>query len=85
MTYNSVYANVKLVTIKTNNMNFFHHISLPKIDPLGGGLREEIEAEQLESEAITLEEGVIDGELEAKWQSIEEEFKKDPEYYSTNE
>ena len=66
-------------------ISLFHHISLPKVDPLGGGLREEIEAEQLELEAITLEDGVIEGELEAKWQSIEEEFKKDPEYYSTDE
>lgn len=60
-------------------------ISFKQIDPLGDGLREEIEAEQLEPEAIILEDGVVEGELEAKWQSIEEDFKKDPEYYSTNE
>lgn len=67
-------------------MNIFHHIiSFKKADPLGGGLSEEITAEQLEPEAITLEEGVIEGELEAKWETIEEEFKKDPEYYSIDE
>lgn len=63
----------------------FHHISLPAIDPQGGGLREEIEAEQLEPEAIVFEDGVIDGELEAKWDEIEQEFKKDPQYYSIDE
>lgn len=66
--------------------NIFHHtISFKKIDPLGDGLREEIEAEQLEPEAIILEDGVIEGELEARWESIQEDFKSDPEYYSTNE
>lgn len=70
-------------------MNLFHHIfhpiSFKPIDPLGDGLREEIEAEQLEPEAIILEDGVVEGELEAKWQSIEEDFRKDSEYYSIDE
>jgi hypothetical protein len=67
-------------------MNIFHHtISFKQVDPLGDGLREEIEAEQLEPEAIILEDGVVEGELEAAWETIKEDFKSDPEYYSTNE
>lgn len=65
--------------------NLFHHISLSTVDPLGGGLREEIEAERLEPEAFTLEEGVIEGKLEADWEKMEGELKKDPEYYSIDE
>ena len=63
------------------SFNLFHHtISFKKADPLGGGLGEEIIAEQLEPEAITLEEGIVEGELEAKWQSIEEDIHNDPEW-----
>lgn len=61
-------------------LQLFHHISLPTVDPLGGGLREEIEAEQLEPEAITLEDGVIDGQLERRWEQLQEEIKKDPDW-----
>lgn len=70
-------------------MSFFHHIfhriSLPTIDPQGGGLREEIEAEQLEPEAITLDEGVVDGQLEAQWQQMQDEIKKDPDWITFSE
>jgi len=62
-------------------MQLFHHISFKKADPLGDGLREEIEAEQLEPEAITLEEGVNEGELEQYWQSVENDIDKDPEWF----
>lgn len=62
-------------------MKLFHHISFKKADPLGDGLREEIEAEQLEPEAITLEEGVNEGELEQYWQSVESDIGKDPEWF----
>jgi hypothetical protein len=59
----------------------FHHISFSKIDPLGDGLREEIEQEQLEPEAITLEEGVDEGALSESWQEIQQDIEKDPEWF----
>lgn len=68
------------------SFNLFHHtISFTKADPLGGGLGEEINAEQLEPEAITLEEGLNEGELEAYWRSVEEDIQKDPEWVHFNE
>lgn len=63
-------------------MSLFHHVSLPEIDPLGGGLREEIEAEQLEPEAITLEEGIDEGALSQYWQGVEEDIEKDPTWFT---
>lgn len=67
-------------------MNLFHHpISFSKADPLGAGLREEITAEQLEPEAITLEDGVVDGELEARWQELHDEIQKDPDWITFSE
>lgn len=66
--------------------NLFHHvISFRRADPLGDGLREEIEAEQLEPEAITLQEGVNEGELEAFWQEVERDIKKDPQWFRFDE
>jgi len=63
-------------------MSLFHHISLPKADPLGGGLREEIAAEQLEGESITLEEGIDEGALSQYWQGVEEDIQKDPTWFT---
>lgn len=60
---------------------FTHHISLSKIDPLGGGLREEIIAEQTEQNAISLEDGVDEGALSAYWQNVEKDLKKDPTWF----
>lgn len=59
---------------------FQHHISFKRIDPLGDGLREEIEQEQLEPEAITSfdEDGE---ELISRWQKIEEDIEQDPEWF----
>lgn len=69
-----------------NLLNLFHHsISFHKADPLGGGLREEISAEQMQPEAITLEDGVVDGELESKWNSIQEDLQNDPEWIHFSE
>lgn len=42
-------------------LHLFHRMKLEPIDPLGDGLREEIEAERREPEAINLEE-VLDEE-----------------------
>lgn len=62
-------------------MSFFHHISLPPVDPLGDGLREEIVAEQHEPEAITLEEGIDEGQLTDYWANVEKDIEKDPEWF----
>ncbi len=65
---------------------FSHHISFKKIDPLGGGLREEILAEQEEPEAIvSLDEGLDEGQLSQYWQSVVSEVKKDPEWFKFSE
>lgn len=62
-------------------MNLFHHhVSFKKADPLGDGLGEEIEAEQLEPEAIKLEDDY--SELVERWQQIEKDIQKDPEWYT---
>lgn len=63
-------------------LNLFHHkISFSKADPLGGGLDEEIEAERLEPEAITLEEGLSEGEIEQFWNSVEKDIENDPDWF----
>lgn len=68
------------------SLNLFHHsISFSKADPLGDGLGDDIEAERLEPEAIVLEDGVVEGELEAKWEEIQEEIREDPEWRSIDE
>ncbi|HET6746512.1 MAG TPA: hypothetical protein VFH06_00190 [Candidatus Saccharimonadales bacterium] len=62
--------------------HLFHSpVSFSRVDPLGNGLSEEIEAEQLEAEAITLEEGLNEGEIEAYWQSVQQDIQKDPEWF----
>lgn len=61
-------------------MFLFHKISLPKVDPLGGGLAEEIAAEQADSESIVLEEQ-LDSHLAEQWESIVEDVKQDPEWF----
>jgi hypothetical protein len=59
----------------------FHRVSFRQADPLGGGLREEIEAEQLEPEAITLDDGINEGQLETFWQNVEQDIERDPEWF----
>jgi hypothetical protein len=66
-------------------MSLFHHISLPKIDPLGGGLAEEIAAEQQADEVITLDETVDEGQLSSFWNSVEQDIEQDPEWFHFSE
>lgn len=66
-------------------MSLFHRISFPEIDPLGGGLAEEIAAEQRDEEVIRLEEGIDSTELLSRWSSIEEDVKLDPEWFHMSE
>jgi hypothetical protein len=64
-------------------MSLFHsHITLPAVDPLGGGLREEILAEQEEQSRINLEEDLDDATLSQSWQGIVEDLEKDPSWFS---
>lgn len=90
MTNYSCYANVfTLHKLNTNTtMSLFHHtihsISFQKSDPLGGGLREEIEREQNESEAITLD--APDGDqLADSWSKIVGDVKQDPDWFDFTE
>jgi len=63
-------------------MSFLNHqVTFKQVDPLGDGLREEITAEQLEPEAILLEDGVNEGQLSEYWQSVERDIKSDPEWF----
>jgi len=59
---------------------FGRKISFGQIDPLGDGLGEEIAEEQLESDAITLEEGLDEGQLSEYWKSVETDLRKDKEW-----
>jgi hypothetical protein len=65
---------------QTKNMSLFHRITFNPIDPYGD-VREAIQAEQLEPEAIRLEEGVNEAELEQRWQKIAEDIKQDSEWF----
>lgn len=66
-------------------MSLFHRISFPQIDPLGGGLAEEIAAEQQDSEAITLDEGIDEGSLSLFWNGVEQDIASDPEWFHFSE
>lgn len=61
---------------------FKHRPSFNSADPLGGGLAEEIAAEQAEPDAIRLED-TPDGEaLTETWSHVVEEVEKDPDWFS---
>jgi hypothetical protein len=52
--------------------NFFHRMKLTPIDPLGDGLRELIEKERLESDAIQLDDTLDEETLDQYWKSVED-------------
>jgi hypothetical protein len=60
-------------------------IHFGKVDPLGDGLGDDIAQERLEPEAITLEEGIDEGQLTEFWQSVENDIEKDPEWFHFTE
>lgn len=60
---------------------FNRTLSFSPADPLGAGLREDIAAEQLEPEAITLEEGVDEAALDEYWTNVEHDIEKDPTWF----
>lgn len=51
--------------------SLLHHISFKPIDPLGDGLREDILAEQMEPEAIVLEDVPSSESIESMSEYIE--------------
>lgn len=69
---------------KSRKMPLFHHVSFAKVDPLGGGLDEEIAREQQEPEAMTLDD-VTESELAQYWDSVESDIEKDPEWFHFTE
>lgn len=66
-------------------MSLFHHVSFQTPDPLGGGLREEIIAEQEEPEAIESLEDVDGKSLSQFWSSVEQDIEHDPEWFKFSE
>lgn len=69
---------------KSRKMSLFHHVSFAKVDPLGGGLDEEIAKEQQEPEAMTLDD-ISESELTQYWESVESDIEKDPEWFHFSE
>ncbi|HEU0266271.1 MAG TPA: hypothetical protein VFQ70_01460 [Candidatus Saccharimonadaceae bacterium] len=62
-----------------------HHIQLSTPDPFDDGLLEEIAAERNAKEAITLEDRPDESTLEAYWDHVEDDIRKDPEWFSFTE
>ena len=60
-------------------------ISFSKVDPLGGGLREEIAVEQQDPNSMMLEEGIDEGQLSEFWQNVEADIEQDPEWFKFTE
>ena len=60
---------------------FRHSLSFSAVDPLGGGLAEEITAEQSEPDAITLEESLDAQLIIDQWNQAVEELEKDPDWF----
>ena len=58
-----------------------HKPHFSKVDPLGGGLREEIDCEKCGENAIILEEGLQDDALSAFWDHVQQDIHKDPEWF----
>lgn len=84
-----------LLCIYSNNKNkqeftmshhsLMHHISFKPVDPLGDGLREDILAEQLEPEAIVLEEVPSEDALGDYLESITADIQQDSEKLTYSE
>ena len=64
--------------------NLFHKMHLPDIDPLGGGLAEEIAAEQSDANRMTLDD-IDSNELASSWEQIVRDVEKDPEWIRFSE
>lgn len=62
-----------------------HHVTFTPIDPLGDGLREEIIAEQNESDRIVLEERPNEGDLVGYLESITSDIRGDADEFTFSE
>jgi hypothetical protein len=62
-------------------MSFFHHITLPQPDPLGGGLREEIEEEQQEPESQGFTDDLDANILAERWSEVVDDLHQDPDWF----
>jgi len=62
-------------------MSLFHKISFKPIDPYGD-VQDEILAEQMEPQAISLEEDINEAELEQRWEEITREARADQDALS---
>lgn len=51
-----------------------------EIDPLGGGLAEEIAAEQASPDAIVLEDYIEGDSLQQKWAQVIHDLQEDPDW-----
>lgn len=65
-------------------MNIFRRqqVAFAPVDPLGDGLREAIEAERREPEAIRLDEDPAAEYISQAWQEIVHQAAEDPEWFS---
>jgi len=66
-------------------MSFLHHISLPQPDPLGGGLREEIEEELQEPEVQEFADDLDANILAERWNEVVHDLHEDPDWYDSNQ
>lgn len=66
-------------------MHLFNKIHLPEVDPLGGGLAEEIAAEQADAVRITLDDTIDASELTQEWEEIVDDARQDPDWFSFSE
>lgn len=65
--------------------HLLHHVTFTPIDPLGDGLREEIIAEQNESDRIVLEERPSEGDLVNYLESITSDIQGDSDEFTFSE
>lgn len=62
-----------------------HHMQFSKVNPEDNGLLEEIAAERLEPERITLDEGIDGQELSQSWEEMTADLEQDPEWFKPTE
>ena len=61
---------------------YHHHPKFKSADPLGGGLREEIAAEQNDDNVIILEDGLHEDALTAFWDHVQDDLHNDPTWFT---
>lgn len=61
-----------------------HQVNFAKVDPLGDGLGDEIDAERSEDGSIDLREQ-FDPDLGNRWDQIMQDVRKDPKWFDFTE